>query len=125
MSQQRVVRYPVYDQLSVQNNCGEPGWFSAREPQFVKSSGCEMLNLLEAFDRLGDIPIHLAGDSLTRYTYLSLRWARRRAVLHARFCSFGSGRRPSPALLALGDTSSGLSRWFWSVMKASQGLEGD
>ena len=66
----------------------------------------------------------VAGDSLTRYTFLSLRWARRRAVLHSKFCSTGTAHSDQ-IMQTLGDGSGGLSRWFWSVMQGSQGLEGD
>lgn len=114
------LRHAIYDQLSVFNNCHEPAWFAQIEPRFTKRSGCTTLDLLDAFSRLGAIPLHFAGDSLTRYTYLSLRWARRRAALEARFC----GNR-SPELMQLGDTSGGVRRWFWSVLRGSQGMEGD
>jgi len=120
MSLKPVFRYPIYDQLSIQNNCNEPGWFATRQPQFVKNSGCTMLGLLEAMERLGNLPLHFAGDSLTRYTYLSLRWARRRLVLESGLC-----RSRAQDLWMLGNTTGGLSKWFWSVMSASQGMEGD
>jgi len=38
LSRRPIVRQPVYDQLSIQNNCHEPPWFATREHQ-VRQNG--------------------------------------------------------------------------------------
>ena len=114
-------RHPIYDQVPW-NVCGHAALFAAAEERYVRSNGCHTLDLLDGLDALGGRTLHLVGDSLARYSYTSLRWARRRTLLQSLLCG---NRAPGTEPVSSAAKSGGLARQVWTALRGSQGMEGD
>jgi hypothetical protein len=114
--------HAYYDQVPW-NVCGRPSMFASSEERYVRETGCLTLDLLDGMDALGGRALHLVGDSLTRYTYISLRAARRRALLEFLLC--GNRAAGSQPALPNMSQSEGLASQIWTTLQGSQGMEGD
>jgi hypothetical protein len=116
-------RHAIYDQVPW-NVCGSRSSGGAEE-HYTRRSGCQTLDLLDAMDALGDKTVHLAGDSLSWYSFISLRWARRRVLLQS---SLGCGNRSlaTAQLAAVGAVQAGGGHSaVRTALVGSQGMEGD
>ena len=114
--------HAYYDQVPW-NVCGRPSLFTSTEERYLRDTGCLTLDLLDGMDALGGRTLHLVGDSLTRYSYTSLRAARRRALLEFLVCgNRAAGSQPAQPETTEGE---GLTAQIWTALQGSQGMEGD
>ena len=114
-------RHPIYDQVPW-NTCRTPALFASFEERYIRGTGCQTLDLLDGVSALGGRNLHLVGDSLTRYSWGSLRWARRRTILEFLLCGNRASGQPIHSDVGEG---SGLREQVWAALAGSQGMEGD